>query len=184
MQNIWKWLSKQERLHSRPSIRQQIIATLEKCPFARRLAEVHNLRLAEEDPQYPPRKLVSKINEIITNLCGAGQHVSEFVKLKNSESPKKQPSTGVSKFPKGASASPFQKGNANSGKNAAGGVAGGSKDKDKDKTEAEVPLKFVIKCHECGKEGHRRGESVCEKFDPKLSRKRGRDETPTKSGKK
>jgi hypothetical protein len=183
MQNLWKWLSKQERLHSRPSIRQQIIHTLEKCPYARRLAEIHNLRMAEEDPQYPPRKLVSRINEIITNLSGAGQHVSEFVKLKNSDfSPKKQASAGVGKSSKGTGASPFQKGHNNAGKNTAGGASGGSKEKEK--VDPEAPPKFVIKCHECGKEGHRRGDTVCEKYDPKLSRKRARDETPTKSGKK
>jgi hypothetical protein len=186
MQNLWKWLSKQERLHSRPSIRQQIILTLEKCPYARRLAEVHNLRMAEEEPQYPPRNLVSKINEIITNLSGAGQHVSEFVKLKKSDfPPKKQAPAGVGKVPKGSGASPFQKGNANAGKNAAGSAAGGPKDKDKDKADPEAPPKFVIKCHECGKEGHRRGDTVCEKFDPKLVyKKRNREESPAKHNKK
>lgn len=122
-------------------------------------------------------------NVLIQSLSGAGQHVSEFVKLKNSDfSPKKQLSAGAGKSPnKGAGASPFQKGN---GKNAAGSAAGGSKDKDKDKADPEAPPKFVIKCHECGKEGHRRGDTVCEKYDPKLSRKRARDETPMKSGKK
>jgi len=187
MQNLWKWHSKQERMHSRPSIRQQIIATLEKCPFAQRLAEVHNLRLAEADPQYPPRRLVSKINEIVTNLSGAGQHVSEFVKLKNSgSSAKNPPPAGIGKSFKGA-------GGHNSGKNAANGFGGGSKDgkdkdkvkdKDKDKPDADSTSKFAIKCHECGKEGHRRGDTVCEKYDPKLASKKRANEATLKAGKK
>ena len=190
MQNLWKWLSKQERLHSRSSIRQQIICTLEKCPYARRLAEVHNLRMAEEEPQYPPRKLVSKINEIITNLSGAGQHVTDFVKFRKSDfSPKKQvpagmvgvgkAPAGVGKMPRGSGASPFQKGQPNN-------VILKDKPKEKDlRLDSDAPPTFVIKCHECGVEGHRRGDRVCKNFDPKLEpRKRKRDDSPTKKNKK
>lgn len=195
MQNLWKWLSKQERLHSRSSIRQQIIVTLEKCPFARRLAEVHNLRLAEADPQYPPRRLVSKVNEIITNLSGAGQHVSDFVKSKNFEASPKKAGAGKSLNSPGANA--FQKSNAssgrndansgknaaNSGKNAAGGGLKDVKEKDKIMDKGDPP-KFVLKCHECGKEGHRRGDPVCEKYDPKLVSKKRANEADLKPGKK
>ena len=183
MQKLWKFLSKQERLHSRPSIRVQLVATLEKCPYARRLAEQHNQRMADEDPQYPPRRLVSKINEIITNLSGAGQHVSDFVKLKKVDtSPKKQllSTIGTSKFPRSGGSTPF-KGNAMPERK----VISSGVPKDLEKTVSEPSPKYVLKCHECGKEGHRRGDKACSKYNAALaSNKRERTDSPLKANKK
>lgn len=189
MQALWKWLHKQERLHSRPSIRQQIVATLDKCPYAKRIAEIHNMRLAEDDPQYPPRKLVSRVNEIITNLSAAGQHVSEFVKFKAAGASPKQGGAGTGQAGQGARAVAKDSKGQGLGTASSFSAANNNKkevsQKEKDKEKLDSISTATIKCHECGEVGHRRGDRVCKKFDPTFEhKKRPRDDSPAKKNKK
>ena len=181
MQNLWKWLHRQERLHSKSSIRLQIVATLDRCAFAKRVIEIHNMKLAEVDPQYAPRKLVSKVNEVITSLSLAGQSVNDFVKIRNSKS------NGGSGGGKGPSQS-FQGANSPSRKpipsssNNSNGNKNVIKDKGQDKVEEEK-TQVTITCHECNEKGHKRGDRICKKFDPTFDKKRKRDGSPTAQGK-
>jgi hypothetical protein len=57
--------------------------------------------------------------------------------------------------------------------------------KDPEKTTSEASPKYVLKCHECGKEGHRRGDKACSKYNAALaSNKRERTDSPLKANKK
>jgi hypothetical protein len=190
MQSLWKWLHRQERLHSKPSIRQQIVATLDKCPYAKRVLEIHNMKLAEIDPQYAPRKLVSKVNEVITSLALAGQSVNDFVKFKNSKPNSAHGGSGGGKgsgsnnqSPKGAGGG-SRNSSSSSSNNSNGKNNVNKDDKGKDKADA-ANTPATITCHECGEQGHRRGDRVCKKFDPKFDhKKRQREESPSKKNKK
>ena len=58
--------------------------------------------------------------------------------------------------------------------------------KDLDSKDAKDTKKppFKLVCHDCGVEGHKRGDRLCKKFNKELESKRKREESPGKSGKK